>query len=204
MPDEIKAEQPLTAPSHAPTPSPSAQPQDRGIGHVSMSEEMDSARWTLPPIVPILVGLAAVVIVVGIASFVFRAKPTASGSIEKVIAAQQEGNVLVAIHVKFNNLTDEMLHIKGLTADLETEDGQKHTDVAAAAADIDRYFQAFPELGVGRTTPLREELTIPKTASQSGMAIFSYPVDKAAFDKRKSLTMKIDFYDHAPIVLSQQ
>jgi hypothetical protein len=197
MADEIK---PGTA-SASPTPSQPTQPQDRGIGHLSMSEEMDSARWTLPPIVPILAGLAAVVIVVGIVSVVFRAKPTASGSIEKVIAAQQESNVLVAIHVKFNNLTDETLHIKGLTADLETEDGQKHTDVAAAAADIDRYFQAFPELGEGRTTPLREELTIPKKTSQSGMAIFSYPVDKATFEKRKSLAMKIDFYDHTPLVV---
>lgn len=201
MPDEIKGQQASTTPSTSPTPSQSGQPQQRGIGHLSMSEEMDSARWTLPPIVPILIGLAAVVIVIGIVSFAFRAKPTAAGSIEKVIAAQQEGNVLVAVHVKFDNLTDETLHIRGLTAELETEDGQKHTDVAAAASDIDRYFQAFPELGEGRTTPLREELTIPKKASQSGMAIFSYPIDKAAFEKRKSLAMKIDFYDHAPLVV---
>ena len=203
MPDETNAQQASTASSASPAPSQAPPPQDRGIGHLSMSEEMDSARWTLPPIVPILIGLAAVVIVVGLVSFVFRAKPTASGSIEKVIAAQQEGNVLVAIHVKFDNLTDETLHIKGLTAELESEDGHKHTDVAAAAADIDHYFLAFPELGEGRTTPLREELTIPQKTSQSGMAIFSYPVDKAAFDKRKSLTMKIDFYDHAPLVARQ-
>ncbi|HEV3040570.1 MAG TPA: hypothetical protein VHA33_22595 [Candidatus Angelobacter sp.] len=194
MPDETQ-----------PAPASSTPPQsDRGIGHISMAEEMDSARWTLPPIVPILIGLAGVVIVLGIVALVFRAKPTASGSIEKVIAVQQGENVLVAIHVKFNNLTDELLHIRNLTAELETADGTKHNDIAAAASDIDRYFQAFPELGEGRTTPLKEELKIPAKTQQTGMAIFSYPIDKASFDKRKSLTMHIDFYDHAPLVARQQ
>lgn len=201
MPDDT---QPGPVSSSSPPSAPSTPQNDRGIGHVSMSEEMDSARWTLPPIVPILVGLAGVVIVLGIVAFVFRAKPTASGSIEKVIVAQQGENVLVAVHVKFNNLTDELLHIKNITAELETSDGKKHNDIAAPAADIDRYFQAFPELGEGRTTPLREELKIPAKTQQTGMAIFSYPVDKANFDKRKSLAMHIDFYDHAPLVARQQ
>jgi hypothetical protein len=166
-----------------------------------MSEEMDSARWTLPPIVPVLIGLAGVAIVLGIVAFVFRAKPTANGSIEKVIAAQQGENVLVAIHVKFDNLTDELLHIKNISAELETADGQKHSDIAAPAADINRYFQAFPELGEGKTTPLKEELRIPPKTAQSGMAIFAYPVDKAGFEKRKSLSVRIEFYDHPAMVV---
>ena len=203
MPDETNPEpaSPAQPPSQPPPSLSTPPPSDRGIGHVSMSEEMDSARWTLPPIVPILIALAGVAIVLGIVAFVFRAKPTANGSIEKVIVAQQGENVLVAIHVKFNNLTDELLHIKNITAELETADGQKHNDIAAAAADIDRYFQAFPELGEGRTTPLKEELKIPAKTSQSGMAIFAYPVDKAGFEKRKSLIMRIDFYDHAAMVV---
>jgi hypothetical protein len=198
MPDEIKS----VPASSAPPPSSPSQPQSgRDLGHIPMSEEMDSAKWTLPPIVPIIIGLAAVAIVVGIVMFVFRARPTASGTIAKVIAAQQESNVLVAIHVKFDNLTDELLHIKNISAELETADGQKHSDIAAPAADINRYFQAFPELGEGKTTPLKEELRIPPKTAQSGMAIFAYPVDKAGFEKRKSLSVRIEFYDHPAMVV---
>jgi len=193
MPDEIK-----------PVPASSTQPQsDPGRGHVSMSEEMDSAKWTLPPIVPILIGLAAVAIVVGIVAFANRPRPTASGTIAKVIAAKQEGNVLVAIHVKFDNLTDTPLWIKNISAELEAEDGRKYNDIAAPSVDIDSYFQGFPELAEGKVTPLKEELKIPPTTSQTGMAIFSYPVDKTAFDKRKSLSVRIEFYDRPAMVIKQ-
>jgi hypothetical protein len=207
MPDEINSVPPSPAPPSAPSPSSSTQLQpqsDRGLGHISMSEEMDSAKWTLPPIVPILIGLAAVAIVVGIVMFVFRAKPTTTGTIAKVIAAQQESNVLVAIHVKFDNLTDETLQIRNINAELEAADAKKYNDIAAPAVDIDRYFQAFPQLGEGRVTPLQEEWKIPAKTSQLGMAIFSYPVDKAAFDKRKSLSVRIEFYDHPTMVIQQQ
>jgi hypothetical protein len=201
MPDEIKS----VPASSAPPPSSPSQPQSgRDLGHIPMSEEMDSAKWTLPPIVPIIIGLAAVAIVVGIVMFVFRARPTASGTIAKVIAAQQESNVLVAIHVKFDNLTDELLHIKGINAELEAADGKKYNDIAAPAVDIDRYFQAFPPLAEGKVMPLKEELTIPAKTSQLGMAIFSYPVDKDAFDKRKSLSVRIEFYDHSAMLIRQQ
>jgi hypothetical protein len=206
MPDEINSVPPSPAPPSAPSPSSSTQLQpqsDRGLGHISMSEEMDSAKWTLPPIVPILIGVAAVAIVVGIVMFVFRAKPTTTGTIAKVIAAQQESNVLVAIHVKFDNLTDELLHIRNINAELEAADAKKYNDIAAPAADIDRYFQAFPLLGEGRVTPLKEEFKIPAKTSQSGMAIFSYPVDKAVFEARKSLSVRIEFYDHPALVVRQ-
>lgn len=201
MPDEIK---PVPASPVPPSPS-STQPQpDRDRAHVPMSEEMDSAKWTLPPIAPLLIALVLVAVVAGTVAFVYRPKPTALGSIAKVIAAKQEDNVLVAIHVKFDNLTDTPLFIKGITAELEAADARKYNDVAAPAVDIDRYFQAFPELAEGKINPLKEELRIPAKTSQSGMAIFSYPVDKKDFDKRKSLSIRIDFYDRPAMVLKQQ
>ena len=40
-------------------------------------------------------------------------------------------------------------------------------------------------------------------ASREGMTIFSYPVNKAAFDGRKSLTVRIDFYDRPAMVLKR-
>jgi len=169
-----------------------------------MSEEMDSAKWTLPPIVPILIGLAVVAVVAGIVAFATRPKPVASGTIAKVISAKQESNVLVAIHVKFDNLTDTPLIIKNISAELEAADAQKYNDIAAPAVDIDRYFQAFPDLAEGKVTPLKEELKIPANSSQTGMAVFSYPVDKTDFDKRKSLSVRIEFYDRPAMLIKQQ
>jgi hypothetical protein len=196
MPDEIK---PVP-----PSPSSTQPEPDRDRAHVPMSEEMDSAKWTLPPVAPILIGLALVAVVVGILAFVYWPKPTALGTIAKVIAAKQEDNVLVAVHVKFDNLTDTPLWIKNITAELEAADARKYNDIAAPAVDIDRYFQAFPELAEGKISPLKEELKIPAKTSHSGMAIFSYPVDKKDFDKRKSLSVRIEFYDRPAMVLKQQ
>ena len=59
------------------------------------------------------------------------------------------------------------------------------------------------QLAEGKVEPLKEELKIPVGATQEGMVIFSFPVAKPAFDGRKSFTLRVDFYDHAPMVLKQ-
>ena len=43
--------------------APKPPPPD--AGHIPMTEEMDSARWTLPPIVPLLIAAAAVALAAG-------------------------------------------------------------------------------------------------------------------------------------------
>jgi hypothetical protein len=200
MPDETK---PGSA-SPAPQPSsPTPQQPDRGRGHPAMAEEMDSAKWTLPPIVPLLMSMAAVAIVVGLIVFVNRPRPSASGSMGKVIAAEQAGAVIVAIHVKFDNLTEKPLWIRNINSELQTADGKTYKDIAAPAVDVDRYLTAFPQLAEGKVDPLKEELKIPSKTSHEGMPIFSYPVDKAGFDARKSLSIRIEFYDRGAMVLKQ-
>src|SRR5262249_23569171 len=119
-------------------------------GHVPMTEELDSAKWTLPPLVPLLIALVAVAIVIAVVAFANRPTPHAVGNITKVIAAENADNVLVAVHLSFNNNKDDYLWIKSITAEVEASDGKKYTDEAAPAVDLDRYLQAAPELGEGR------------------------------------------------------
>jgi hypothetical protein len=195
------------APSQPPENKIKSTPQSAApgfdAGHVPMTEELDSPKWTLPPIVPILIALAGVAIVVSIVAFSNRPKPSATGSITKVISAEMNDNVMVLVDLKFDNATQGKLWIKNITSELQAPDGKKYTDGAAPAVDVDRYLQAFPALAEGKLEPLKEEMQIPARGSQAGMVVFSYPVNKAAFDSRKAFTVRIDFYDRPSMILKQ-
>jgi hypothetical protein len=172
-------------------------------GHVPITEEFDRAKWTLPPIVPILIAVVAVAIVVAVVSFTNRAQPVASASVVKVASADQSGNAMVGIQVKIDNKIPKQLWIKSISSELETADGKKYTDNAAPSVDASRYLEAFPALKEVKADPLKEEQKIPAGTSYTGFAIFSYPVDKAAFDSRKSLTVRIGFYDQPTLIAKQ-
>ena len=180
-----------------------SDPHPQDAGHIPMTEEMDSAKWTLPPMVPILGALVGVAVVVGLIALTTRAKPVAEGAITRVAAADQETSTIVAVQVKLENKIQKQLWIKDIRSELGTADGKTYPDHASPAADLDRYVQAFPALKTAAADPLAEELKIPAGGSYTGFTIFSYPVNKAAFDARKSLTIRIEMYDQPTLVLQQ-
>lgn len=202
MPDETK---PATPP---PSGQPSAKPQATkpqaasapNAGHIPITEEMDSAKWTLPPIVPLLVAAVLVAIVVSLVVFSNKTKPSASLAITKVVSAAQEGNTMVAIQIKLDNQVEGPLWIKEIKAEVETADGKKYTDSAAPGVDGPRYMEAFPALQEAKADWLKEDLKIPTKTSFNGVAIFSYPVAKTAFDARKQVTLRIQLYDRPTLV----
>src|SRR5947209_6968984 len=200
MPEETKPTPPSTL-SSANTP---AQPKEAvkapDRGHISMAEEMDSAKWTLPPIVPLLAAGALVAILVEVVALSNRTKPSASLAITKVVSAAQEANTMVAIQIKLDNQVEGPLWIKDVRAEVETADGKKYTDSASPAMDAPRYMEAFPPLAEAKADWLKEELKVPTKTTFNGVAIFSYPVDKAAFDKRKQVTLRIQLYDRPTLV----
>src|SRR5205085_6492303 len=55
-------------------------------GHVPMSEELDSARWSLPPLVPVLIAAVVLGVVVGVYLLSSRKPPTSTGSALRVVA----------------------------------------------------------------------------------------------------------------------
>jgi hypothetical protein len=205
MPDDQKPAQQPNAPV---PPSAAAQPAvtpaaQRGIGHTSMSEEFDSAKWTLPPVVPVLIAAAAVAVIVAIVMFTNRATPIMNGSIAKVAAVDMDGNTLVAVKLQFNNVIEKQIWIKDISSELETADGKKYKDGAAPSGDVARYMQAAPGLAEAEAEPIKAELKIPARTSYIGGTVFSYPVSKQDFDARKSLTLRIQIYDQPTLVLKQ-
>jgi hypothetical protein len=182
---------------------PSPVPAAHAAGPVPFAKELDRARWTMPAALSILIAIVAVAIVVTLVAFFNRSTPSAAGTITRVAAAPQGEGVMVAIQIKFDNMTASQLWIKSIKSELETADGQKYSDDAAAAADLDRYLQAFPVLAEQRTGPLKEEMKIPPKGALAGMIIVSFPVSKDAFDARKSLSVQMGFYDHPGMVIKQ-
>jgi hypothetical protein len=191
------------SPGSQPDAKPSRPPQAASrpdAGHIPITEEMDSAKWTLPPIVPLLVAGALVAVLVAVVALSNRTKPSASMAITKIASAEQEGNTMVAIQVKLDNQVEGPLWIKGIRAEVETADGKKYEDTAAPGMDGPRYMEAFPPLEEAKADWLKEELKIPSKTSFNGVAIFSYPVDKTQFDGHKQVTLRVQLYDRPTLV----
>lgn len=194
------AEQPKAAPS----PQPAAPAPD--AGHIPITEEMDSARWTLPPMVPIVIGLVLVAVVVGIVAFSTRPTPAATGEILDIQAVEMTaGNsVLVAVNVRLKNATEKTVYLKTVYGELELPDKlEPLKDEAASFVDFERYYAGFPALRTNDTPPLKPETQLAPGQETSGRVMFSFTVPKAQFDARKSLSVKLDLYDQRPIVLTR-
>ena len=74
-------------------------------------------------------------------------------------------------------------------------------DSAAPASDYERIVQAYPQLAIPNAKPLQSESSIAAQADQRGVVIFSFPLAREDWDKRKSLQATVNFYDHAPLII---
>ncbi len=182
--------------------APNPPPPD--AGHMPMTEEMDSARWTLPPLVPLLIAATAVALFAGGYYWLGKGEIASTGAIQEVVAAEQpdKASVLVLVRVRVENKAEKPLWVRAIRVTLKTSQGE-WTDEAASAVDHDRYFQAYPELAARRGPPLRVEDRIPTASSQESIVLVTFPVSKQAFDERQSLTVTIDPYDRGALVLRQ-
>lgn len=189
------------APSKSKTARSSPPPD---AGHIPMTEEMDSAKWTLPPFKVVGLGLLVFGALFGLAFLLAKPPAAAEGSIDNVVAVSLPANeVMVGINVNFiNALEKKTFYLRGARAVLVKADGQELTDTAASSVDFDRYFQAFPELKQNAIDALRPELKLQPGERARGMIIVTFPVDKAEFERRKSLAVVLDPYDHLPVVIN--
>ncbi len=204
-------------------PEPPAQPAPPpDAGHLPMSEEMDSARRTLPPILPVLAAAA----VIAVAVFVFSrqtSKPSTTGAVMRVVAAElpapapapakkgiipptpaPEKSVMAVVHLRLENKSDRPLFLRKIRASLEVPGGKTEEDQAASAVDHDRYLQAFPDLLPHKIAALSAETRIAPGGQQEGMVMFAFPVSRESFDQRKSFTVTLELYDRTPLVLSEK
>ena len=174
-------------------------------GHVPITEEFDSAKRSLPQAAPLIAALVVVVVfIVGVA-YIFRSKPVAQGQIDHAFAQQQadQNYSMVLLQVTLRNVGTKPLYIKEIKSDIMTDAGESSDD-AASPSDYSRYFQAFPDLQMYATEPLKVETKIPPGGEVHGSVMVAFPITKEQFYARKDLNVTIFPYDQKAIVLHEK
>lgn len=170
---------------------------------VLVPDEIDSTKWRMPPWTPIGIVLLVIFIGVGIAAYVTRPKPKATGTIEEVYAvALPENNVLVTMKMNISNVGKKPLWIRNLKVKLVTDKGE-FTDEAANAVDFPRYFSGFPDLREHTIEPIKGEDKINPGSQERGSIIAGFPVSLDEFNARKSISVIIEPYDQPPITITK-
>ena len=199
--DATPTRPPVTPPA-PPAAAPAARQADT-YAQVPMGEEFDKAKWTMPPWQPVVIALVIVGVVVGVISYLNRAKPPAAGGIDEVTAVAVPGDsVMAAINVHFANSSEYLIKVHTIKATVQTSKGE-FSDEGANAADYQRYYQAFPDLKQNAKTPLMQDARVAPGANGIGTIIVSFPIPKDIFDSRQSLTVSVEPYNGLPIVLKK-
>jgi Domain of unknown function (DUF4352) len=174
-------------------------------GHVPITEEFDSAKRSLPPVATLVAALAVVVVfIVGVA-YIFRSQPVAQGQIDRAFAMQQEDKPysMVLMQVTLRNVGSKPLFIKEIKADIMTDQGES-VDDAASAVDYSRYLQAFPDLQIYATDPLKVETKIAPGGEVKGSVLVAFPITKDQFYARRDLSVTVLPYDQKAIELHEK
>src|SRR5512140_359218 len=110
MPDPLP-----NTPPPSPTPSTPSTPKSANIdyGNVPLSEEMDKAKWQLPPAQIVGVGVAVVLIAALIFGWIFRYQPVASGQLRDVFAVEtsDHSSVLSTVLISVRNDYEKSIFI---------------------------------------------------------------------------------------------
>lgn len=206
---EIANQPPLDASKSAAAaarPAAKKPPAETDYAHIPLGEEMDRAKWTLPPIGIVLIGIAVVAVVGFALGWFNRYQPAVSGHVDDVFAVQMSdgASVLSTVRVSVKNDTQKALYIRNLKGELKTADGKSMEDVPASEVDYERYFQAFPDLRAHAGPALKLEQKIDPGQQVQGTLVFGFNVTKDDFDKRQNLLITIEPYDNRAIVLAEK
>jgi len=190
-------------PSTPPTPKPPAAPSGPTI---NIAEEFGTAKKSLPSGKILVIAIIVLGIVVAFVSFLKRAKPQASGTLDNVVAVQIPGqdSTMVALTFTLHNSSDKILYVHTLQASVKAQNVPDSTVDAVSAVDFDRYFQAFPTLKNGSQPPLTPETKIQPGETTARTIIVAFPMNLDAFNRRQVLAAVIWPYDQTvPVVLSK-
>jgi hypothetical protein len=200
MPDQTPA-----PPPQPPVPQPaSPTPASKGPT-INIGEEYGTAKKNLPPAKIVLIAIGAVLVIVLIASFLKRATPQASGSLDNVTAVEipGQGSTMVALTFTLHNTSEKILYVHTLESKLQSPSGDSTAD-AVSAIDFDRYFQAFPALKNGAQPALPPETKLQPGESTTRTIIVAFPVTLDVFNQRKSVSVVIWPYDQTvPVVMTK-
>src|SRR5579864_7489653 len=114
-------------------PQPPAVPAPPAGPTINIGEEYGTAKKNLPPAKIVLIAVGAVLVVVLIASFIKRAKPQASGSLDNVVAVEIPGqeSTMVALTFTLRNTSEKMLYVHNIQAVAKTPNGDSTSDAVS-------------------------------------------------------------------------
>ena len=140
----------------------------------------------------LLMAAGALLVVVVIVSFLNRAKPQASGTLDNVVAVEipGQGSTMAALTFTIRNTSEKTLYVRVLQGSVKTSSGES-TAEAVSAVDFDRYFQAFPALKVGAQPALPPETKIHPGETVTRTVIVAFPVPLAVFNQRSSTSVMV-------------
>ncbi len=193
---------PPTTPPTPAVPGPSKTPSGPTI---NIGEEFGTAKKSLPSGKILVIAIIVLGIVVAFVSFLKRAKPQASGTLDNVVAVEipGQGSTMVALTFTIRNSSDKILYVHTLQASVKAPSGDSVAD-AVSAVDFDRYFQAFPTLKNGSQPALAPETKIQPGETTARTIIVAFPMPLDTFNHRQVLSAVIWPYDQTvPVVLSK-
>ncbi len=169
-----------------------------------LGKEFGRGGRTLPVVGALLIGGVVLGVVGFIIMMYIGQKQPGGGAIENVAVAElgDQKSVLVAVTVTLVNKLDRPFWVQRIQGTLDTAEGH-WSDDASAASDQERYFQAFPALRQGSTTPLKYDDKLQAGQQVRGTVVFSFPVTKAQFDQRRSLSVNIEPHSMRTITITQ-
>lgn len=212
-PEQPKVEAGEAKPAQAAAPAKPAAPklappkvEKIEYGHLPLSEEMDKAKWTLPPITIVLAGIGIMVVLGLMFGMIFRYQPVATGQFRDVFCVEMadQASVLCTVQITVRNDSEKPLFIHSLKGTLQTADGKGYEDTPANEVDYERYFQAFPALREHATAALKPETKIVPGQQVYGTLVFGFPVPQSQFDSRQNLLITVQPYDNRAIVMAEK
>ena len=189
----------------APPPMPPTTPAVPAGPTINIGEEYGTAKKNLPPAKIVLIAIGVVAVVVLFASFLKRAKPQASGSLDTVAAVAIPGqtSTMVALTFTLRNTSDKTLYVRSIQSSIKAPGGDS-TAEAVSAVDFDRYFQAFPALKTGAQGALPPETKVQPGETVARTIIVAFPVTLDAFNQRTSTSVVIWPYNETvPVTMTK-
>jgi hypothetical protein len=110
--------------------------------------------------------------------------------------------LLVFAHVRLHNPNSAPITIVDDWAVLTLPDGETRRSIGASTADFDKVFQAYPQLAPMRMDALRRDTQIQPGQSVDGMVVFSYPISRDEWEKRKAMQVTISFNGAKDVTLT--
>jgi hypothetical protein len=187
-------------------PLPHPEPQNVQAGPtIHIADEFGTAKRNLPPVKPLLLTMAGILVIVAVVSFLQRAKPQGAGSLDNVTAVEIPGQnaSLIALTFTLRNSGKKSLWVHDIQAKLATSSGELSSE-AVSAVDFDRYYQAFPALKTNTQPALSPEDKLQPGQELKRTVIVSFPVTLDAFSQRRSVSVVIQPYDQpVPVTLTK-